>query len=548
MTEPDVVLRRLRVDPAAPEPLFERIAAGAEYAYWLDSSSARDRQGGAASRYSVLGVASGSGARVLRYETAGLPEPVTDVLDPEAGTRAHWRGSVLELLAEEEAAPGAEPGEGPVPGTGPAAVPGVGSTPGEGPTAPEGAPPILRNLLGGYVGYFGYELKADLGSPNRHLSQTPDAVWVRVSRCVVLDHLRGEAWGIGDAEWLGDLEASAPYAGAAAGPPRAPGAGSAAGHPSATGADDVVLPTPDRTDYLQAVQECLAEICDGNSYEICLTAETTARLGVGLSFEVAWGLYRAQRAANPAPHAAFLWCGDHAVLSSSPERFLSVDEDGWCEAKPIKGTAPRSPDPRVDAERAAALAADPKTRAENLMIVDLMRNDLSRVCDPATVQVPVLMGVESYATVHQLVSTVRGRLRAGATALDAVASCFPGGSMTGAPKARTMQIIERLEGRARGVYSGAVGYLGPGGAADLSIVIRTAVLSASAGAGREAAASPAAGAGPDAGAASEPDDAAGALVRIAAGGAIVADSDPHEEYEEMLAKLRAPLPPGWRLG
>ncbi|WP_129660937.1 anthranilate synthase component I family protein [Rothia halotolerans] len=513
MTGPAVVVRRLRVDPAAPEPLFERIAAGAEYAYWLDSSSARDRRGGAASRYSVLGVASGAGARVLRYETAGLPEPVTDVLEPDAGTRTPRRGSVLELLAEEAGkgeAPGADPGEGP------AAGPDAGTSDGTGLTAPEGAPPILRNLLGGYVGYLGYEMKADLGSPNRHLSQTPDAVWIRVSRCVVLDHLRGEAWGLGDAGWLEGLEAPASYAGGAAGPPSVPGAG------------DVVLPTPDRTDYLQAVQECLAEICDGNSYEICLTAETSARLGVGLSFEVAWGLYRAQRAANPAPHAAFLWCGDHAVLSSSPERFLSVDEDGWCEAKPIKGTAPRSPDPRTDAERAAALAADPKTRAENLMIVDLMRNDLSRVCDPATVQVPVLMGVESYATVHQLVSTVRGRLRAGATALDAVASCFPGGSMTGAPKARTMEIIERLEGRARGVYSGAVGYLGPGGAADLSIVIRTAVLSTPA--------------------ASEPDAAVGALVRIAAGGAIVADSDPHEEYEEMLAKLRAPLPPGWRLG
>lgn len=531
--------RRLDVDAADPERLFARIAAGADYAYWLDSSSAGSGRG-APSRYSVLGVAAGPGARVLRYESAGRADPETAVLEPEAGQASKRPGSILEALTEElDAAPSAPgPGVPSVPGSGAVSAPGPDARPALGPDSP---PAFVRRLAGAWVGYFGYELKADLGSPNRHESPTPDAVWMRASRCVVVDHATGEAWGLGDPAWLDDLER----------PDARPGADrtTAEGHPSAP--PDAAFPAPDRTDYLQAVTESLAEIYDGNSYEVCLTAETSARLGVAFSFETAWGLYRAQRAANPAPHAAFLWCADLAVLSSSPERFLAVDEDGWCEAKPIKGTAPRSPDPALDAARAASLAADPKTRAENLMIVDLMRNDLSRVCDPATVQVPVLMGVESYATVHQLVSTVRGRLREGAAALDAVASCFPGGSMTGAPKDRTMQIIERLEDRARGVYSGAIGYLTPDGAADLSIVIRTTVLipdDADDPRSRDAGAAGARDAARSRGSAAEPERGpAGTLARIAAGGAIVADSDPAEEYEEMLGKLRAPMPPGWRL-
>jgi anthranilate/para-aminobenzoate synthase component I len=201
-----------------------------------------------------------------------------------------------------------------------------------------------------------------------------------------------------------------------------------------------------------------------------------------------------------------------ALSCSSPERFLRtrVDDEGvvWAESKPIKGTAARCVgDAAEDAARARALAASEKDRAENLMIVDLVRNDLGRVCATGTVAVPALMAIESYATVHQMVSTVRGALRPGASAIDAVRAAFPGGSMTGAPKVRTMEIIARLEGGARSVYAGALGFLSANGRADLNIVIRTAVVTPKG-------------------------------VCMGSGGAVVALSDPEAEYEEMLLKVR----------
>jgi para-aminobenzoate synthetase len=276
--------------------------------------------------------------------------------------------------------------------------------------------------------------------------------------------------------------------------------------------DPVGAPDPEpllerpREAYLADVKECLGLLTAGESYEVCLTTRLRAPAPAGgdLAF------YRRLRRARPAPYAALLRLGGTTVFSASPERFLRIGADGTAESRPIKGTAPRHPDPAEDARRAEGLRTGAKTRAENLMIVDLLRNDLGRVCAVGSVAVPAFMYVESHTTVHQLVSAVRGRLRDGVHPVDAVRACFPAGSMTGAPKERTMEAIDRLETSARGVYSGALGYLSHTGAADLSVVIRTAVR-------------------------------AGGVLTVGAGGAVVLDSDPEEEFAEMLLKAAVPL-------
>lgn len=380
---------------------------------------------------------------------------------------------------------------------------------------------LPAGLRGGYVGYFGYEARAAMGMEHghpvpgylpAHEAPTPDSLWLPAVRYLVHEHARpgaaARSWLVGDEPWCEAAEQLLRAAGECASenaPVNAP-----VNAPEL--AELLLFPAPAAEAYMDAVRASQHEIYEGNSYEVCLTAQTNARIP-NPSPELFFELYRRQRAHNSAPYAAYLRCGDFSVLSSSPERFLSVDEQRNAQTKPIKGTIARGATPEEDAAAAAWLRTDQKTRAENLMIVDLLRNDLSTVSDPASVRVPVLMGVESYSTVHQLVSTVSSRLREGVSAVAAARACFPGGSMTGAPKPSTMQIIEGLEGRARGVYSGALGFVSADGSANLSIVIRTLVAH---------------------------DDG---TVTLAAGGAIVADSDPTAEYEEMLTKLRAALPP-----
>jgi para-aminobenzoate synthetase component 1 len=254
--------------------------------------------------------------------------------------------------------------------------------------------------------------------------------------------------------------------------------------------------------YVAAVQLVREHIFAGDIFQANLSQRFDAPL-----HETPWALYRRLRRVNAAPFAAFLDFDEAVVLSASPERFLRVDHSGCVEARPIKGTRPRATDLEEDAALARALAASEKDRAENLMIVDLMRNDLSKVCTPRSVRVRELCAVESFATVHHLVSTVVGTLEPGRDALDLLHAAFPGGSITGAPKIRAMQIISGLEPACRGIYCGSIGYWSLSGDCDTSIAIRTAV-------------------------------ARNRRVYFGAGGGIVADSDPEEEYRETLHKAR----------
>jgi len=254
--------------------------------------------------------------------------------------------------------------------------------------------------------------------------------------------------------------------------------------------------------YLEAVARVREYIFAGDIFQSNLSQRFEAPLT-----EPPWELYRRLRTRNAAPFAAFLDFPDAVVLSASPERFLRVDVGGQVETRPIKGTRPRGVGPEHDGALGLALSESEKDRAENLMIVDLMRNDLSRVCAPGTVRVPELFTLERFATVHHLVSTVVGQLAPGRDALDLLRAAFPGGSITGAPKVRAMEIIAELEASERGVYCGAIGYWSVTGALDSSIAIRTAVATAD-------------------------------RIYFSAGGGIVADSDPEQEYRETLDKAR----------
>ena len=261
----------------------------------------------------------------------------------------------------------------------------------------------------------------------------------------------------------------------------------------------------DSEEYLGMIRKAQGYIAAGDVYQICLTN----RIEIEHSIEPL-AAYLQLRDTNPAPYSAFVRIGTTTVVCSSPEQFLQVQPSGLISTKPIKGTRPRSHDPIQDAALAAELRSNEKERAENLMIVDLMRNDIGRVAAADSVKVSKLFDIESYSTVHQLVSTVEGQLAEGETAHTALTASFPGGSMTGAPKIRAMEIIAELERGPRGVYSGALGFFGFNGAAEFGMVIRTIVFE-------------------------------GTKAYIGVGGGITSDSDPLAELEETKLKAKALL-------
>jgi aminodeoxychorismate synthase component I len=460
-------------------PLAERLHARPA-SWWLDSAL----PGGRLGRFSFAGAEPWA---IARATAGGLELETRRAVRPDLPVgRAQRAGEPLALL-EELLSP---------------------------PLAADPAPDLP--LLGGAVGWLGYELAARfeprLPRPEPDELGLPDLCFLLVDRVVALDHASGRRYACALGFGRGAREARARAAEGAASFGAELAALEAAAPPARlaeSARERAPAPPPalslDAPAHAKAVAYLLERIEAGDVYQACLT-HRFERPYAGDP----WRLYRVLRARNPAPFAAWLSLPEAAICSSSPERFLAVGASGRVESRPIKGTRPRGEEPRRDAALAGELARSEKDRAENLMIVDLVRHDLGRVCETGSVAVPELRAIESYATVHQMVSTVSGRLRRGAGRADAIRAAFPPGSMTGAPKLAAMRLLAGLEPVRRGVYSGALGYLDARGGADLAVVIRTAVV-------------------------------ARGRAFVHSGGGIVADSEPAAEWRESQDKVRVLL-------
>jgi para-aminobenzoate synthetase component 1 len=382
---------------------------------------------------------------------------------------------------------------------------------------PAAAAPGLPPFQGGAAGLFGYDLchwLERLPRPPHDEFQPPDFAVGVYDRVISWDHRQNRAWVVSTGypetdeprrlqraaarlrEFLGERARAAAFS-------------SRLNTDAALDIRRSSFPVPgrsnvvsnfDRAGYVAAVRRAVEYINAGDCFQVNVSQRLLAPLA-GSPLD----LYGRLRERNPAPFAGYFDLGSFQIASASPERFLHVSPAGEVETRPIKGTRPRGRTPDEDRRLAAELLASAKDRAENVMIVDLMRNDLGRVCEFGSVAVHDLCRLESYPTVHHLVSEVRGRLRRGLTAVDLLAAAFPGGSVTGAPKVRAMEIIAELEPTARGPYCGSLGWLGFDGAMDTNILIRTFT------AGR-------------------------GWVQFPVGGGVVADSDPQREYEETLHK------------
>ena len=356
---------------------------------------------------------------------------------------------------------------------------------------------------GGCFGYWGYDLKnfVEPKLTRRAVNdlELPDCAVGFYSSLVVFDHSLGKRWIIAtgldaegrrtparaaaELEWWREQLARPPEETSELTP----------------GAVQEVQSSLSRAQFLARVETAQQYIRHGHIYQVNLSQRLSTPLP-----DTAWQFYQRLSALSPASFSAYLHCGDFEIASSSPELFLRMS-GAHIQTRPIKGTRPRDPDPTRDAQLMYELQTSPKEMAELVMITDLLRNDLGRVCEYGSIQVPELVRLERYAHVQHLVSTVEGRLRPGVTHFQAFASCFPGGSITGAPKIRAMEIIDELEPVSRGPYTGALGYLGFNRESQLSIIIRTALC-------KEGSA------------------------HFNAGAGIVADSVPEAEFDETLAK------------
>jgi anthranilate synthase component 1 len=352
---------------------------------------------------------------------------------------------------------------------------------------------------GGWFVFLGYELVRQIEPSIRtqHPPAGPVAFATRIPVALVRNRRNGQAWIVAEPAHRGDaalLEQDI----------------RASRLQQHVAAPDEVLVTgisePDPATYLRAVERTRSLIARGDVYQVNLARRWTATVNTGLG---AADIYRRLRRTNPAPYAGVATLGDWSVISSSPERLVR-SRDGTVDTRPIAGTRPTADDPGLEEARRQDLLANPKERAEHIMLIDLERNDLGRVCQPGTVEVDEFMAVESYAHVHHIVSNIRGRLRDDVSPGDLIRAMFPGGTITGCPKVRCMEIISDLEGAPRGAYTGSMGYLNQDGSCDLNILIRSFTLQ-----GRD--------------------------LSFAAGSGIVADSSPVRELEETRAKAKGLL-------
>lgn len=443
-----------------PQAIFNSLFASKPHSFWLDSQSADQ---GCGSRFSFMGCVDED--NTFSYQMN---------IDNNSFSEGHNLLNQMDRLLSDNKVVGGE-------------------------VLPFG-------FVGGLMGYFSYEMKALFGAKHQHDNPIPDMVWMQVDHFLAIDHHTDEIYlvvcadeaDIDDANlWLDDIEHKL--------------ADITACQPVSRNllyTLDIALDAGKEA-YIEAIKRCKSAIVEGDSYEVCLTNQFSfaAKLNP-------LDLYMQMREGNAAPFGAYIQSAGTSLLSTSPERFLEVSSQGRIQAKPIKGTMARSAEPAKDKALARQLANSEKDRSENLMIVDLMRNDLSRVSKPASVRVPTLMDIESYKTVHQMVSTIESQLADENSLMDLIKVTFPGGSITGAPKLRTMEIIDGLEKSARGPYCGAIGYLGYNRVADLNIGIRTLSYD-------------------------------GDKVRFGAGGAITHLSDDQAEFDEIMLKAEALIKPLW---
>ncbi|TFD51589.1 anthranilate synthase component I family protein [Cryobacterium frigoriphilum] len=452
-----------------PAVVFAALYGSDRYAVWLDAGPF------AQTGVSYLGAASARS----RFVTASVPTNTVTVCVPgDPGVPAvTMPGTIFDFLRSDSDARDAD--------------------------AESDSPVVNEQSHGfalGWVGWLGYELGAGAVGAPAHEARTTDAALLDLDRAIAFDHQSRTVTLLareGVAAWAVEVQA---LLDAVPPVPPVPPSPSQPGLP-ASAARWRHGPRA----YAKLIERCQAAIHAGDAYQLCLTNEISLDLHPDPAV-----VYARLRAENPSHHGGLLRFGTVSLLSSSPEQFLAVTRQGVVTTKPIKGTRSRGTDPERDRALRDELLASDKERAENLMIVDLMRNDLGRIARLGSVRVTTLLGVESYPAVHQLVSTIEARLAAGIRGIDAVEACFPAGSMTGAPKRSAMTLLDSLEGGARGIYAGAFGYLGHDGAIDLAMVIRSIVIT--------------------------PDG-----VSIGTGGGITALSDPAEEIEETRLKAAALL-------